>query len=103
MKNILFNHVRGHNITFLSGFPADYSYNGIYEVTPSGLSEYIQNYTNWDLVGVRMEGKLPYSVWDVIRFAFEVCKNSARFYANTVRCTILHRFFFLLYFAIITP
>lgn len=74
MKNVLFNHGRGHNITFLSGFPADYSYNGIYEVTPSGLSEYIQNYTNWDLVGVRMEGKLPYSVWDVIRFAFEVCE-----------------------------
>lgn len=62
---------RGHNVTFLSGFPAD-SYNGLHEVTPAGLSEYIQNYTNWDLVGVRMEGKLPYSVWDVIRFAFEV-------------------------------
>lgn len=62
---------RGHNVTFLSGFPAD-SFNGIHEVTPAGLSEYIQNYTNWDLVGVRMEGKLPYSVWDVIRFAFEV-------------------------------
>lgn len=63
---------RGHNVTFLSGFPADFSDNGVHEITPAGLSEYIQNYTNWDLVGVRMSGKLPYSVWDVIRFAFEV-------------------------------
>lgn len=63
---------RGHNITFLSGFPADYSDSRLHEITPAGLSEYIQNYTNWDLVGLRMDGKLPYSVWDVIRFAFEV-------------------------------
>lgn len=64
---------RGHNITFLSGFPADYSDSGLHEITPAGLSEYIQNYTNWDLVGARMSGKMPYSVWDVIRYAFEVC------------------------------
>lgn len=59
-------------MTFLSGFPADYTVNGLHEITPAGLSEYIQNYTNWDLVGVRMNGKLPYSVWDVIRYAFQV-------------------------------
>ncbi|XP_055311033.1 UDP-glucosyltransferase 2 [Sitodiplosis mosellana] len=64
---------RGHNITFLSGFPADYSDSRLHEITPAGLSEYIQNYTNWDLVGLRMDGKLPYSVWDVMRFAFESC------------------------------
>lgn len=66
-------------MTFLSGFPADYSANGLHEITPAGLSEYIQNYTNWDLVGVRMSGKLPYSVWDVIRYAFQVsgrCDNN---------------------------
>lgn len=69
-----FTHInfRGHNITLLSAFPADYSDSGLHEITPAGLSEYIQNYTNWDLVGVRMSGKLPYSVWDVMRFAFEV-------------------------------
>lgn len=66
----LFN--RGHNVTFLSGFPAE-SDNGIHEITPAGLAEYIQVYTNWDLVGIRMEGRLPYSVWDVLRYAYESC------------------------------
>lgn len=63
---------RGHNVTFLSGFPSDFSVNGLQEVTPAGLSEYIQNYTNWDLVGTRMEGKLPYTMWDIIRYSFQV-------------------------------
>lgn len=72
MSRVFFLIFRGHNITFLSGFPSDFSVNGLQEVTPAGLSEYIQNYTNWDLVGTRMEGKLPYSVWDVIRYAFQV-------------------------------
>lgn len=67
---------RGHNVTFLSGFPADYSDNGLHEITPAGLTEYIQNYTNWDLVGLRMSGTLPYTIWDVIRYAFQVSSKS---------------------------
>ncbi|XP_058981803.1 2-hydroxyacylsphingosine 1-beta-galactosyltransferase [Musca domestica] len=64
---------RGHNITFLSGFPSDFHIDGLHEVTPSGLVEYIQNYTNWDLVGARMSGEMPISVWDGIRYAFQSC------------------------------
>lgn len=75
---------RGHNVTFLSGFPADYSDSGLHEITPAGLSEYIQNYTNWDLVGLRMDGKLPYSVWDVMRFAFEVCITNNAMNSGTI-------------------
>ncbi|XP_041450335.1 UDP-glucosyltransferase 2 isoform X2 [Drosophila obscura] len=64
---------RGHNITFLSGFPADFHIEGLQEVTPAGLVEYIQNYTNWDLLGSRMAGEMPIKPWDGIRYAFESC------------------------------
>ncbi|ETN60417.1 hypothetical protein AND_007961 [Anopheles darlingi] len=64
---------RGHNVTFLNGFPADFTFNGLQEVTPSGLVEYIRNYTNWDLLGARMRGDLPLSVWDVFRFPWQIC------------------------------
>lgn len=56
----------------MSGFPADFSLNGMIEVTPSGLSQYIQNYTNWDLVGKRMKGEMPISFFDVLRYPIEV-------------------------------
>lgn len=42
---------RGHNITFLSGFPADFHVEGLVEITPTNFVQYIQNYTNWDLLG----------------------------------------------------
>ncbi|KAH8372698.1 hypothetical protein KR009_003055, partial [Drosophila setifemur] len=64
---------RGHNITFLSGFPADFHIDGLHEVTPAGLVEYIQNYTNWDLLGARMAGEMPIKPWDGLRYAFESC------------------------------
>lgn len=41
----------GHNITFLSGFPADFHVDGLVEITPTSFVQYIQNYTNWDLLG----------------------------------------------------
>ncbi|XP_023180070.2 2-hydroxyacylsphingosine 1-beta-galactosyltransferase [Drosophila hydei] len=64
---------RGHNITFLSGFPADFHIEGLHEVTPASLVEYIQNYTNWDLLGARMNGEMPIKPWDGLRYAFESC------------------------------
>ncbi|XP_017840719.1 2-hydroxyacylsphingosine 1-beta-galactosyltransferase [Drosophila busckii] len=64
---------RGHNITFLSGFPADFHVEGLHEVTPAMLVDYIQNYTNWDLLGSRMKGEMPIKPWDGIRYAFESC------------------------------
>ncbi|XP_017468663.1 PREDICTED: 2-hydroxyacylsphingosine 1-beta-galactosyltransferase [Rhagoletis zephyria] len=64
---------RGHNITFLNGFPSDFHINGLHEITPSGLVEYIQNYTNWDLLGSRMTGEMPLSFWDAFRYAFQSC------------------------------
>ena len=67
-----FFYCRGHNITFLNGFPSDFHFNGLHEVTPSGLVEYIRNYTNWDLLGARMSGEMPISIWDGVRYAFEV-------------------------------
>lgn len=67
---------RGHNITFLSGFPADFHFEGLHEVTPGGLVEFIQNYTNWDLLGSRMNGEMPIKPWDGLRYAFEVSTTS---------------------------
>ncbi|XP_034103166.1 UDP-glucosyltransferase 2 [Drosophila albomicans] len=64
---------RGHNITFLSGFPADFHMEGLHEVSPMKLVEYIQNYTNWDLLGARMNGEMPIKPWDGLRYAFESC------------------------------
>uniref|UniRef100_A0A4Y0ATD9 UDP-glucuronosyltransferase n=2 Tax=Anopheles funestus TaxID=62324 RepID=A0A4Y0ATD9_ANOFN len=64
---------RGHNITFLNGFPADFTLHGLQEVTPSGLVEYIRNYTNWDLLGARMRGDMPLSLWDAFRYSWQVC------------------------------
>jgi len=63
---------RGHNITFISGFPADINIEGLEEVAPAGLVEYIHNYTNWDLLGARMAGEMPIKPWDGLRYAFEV-------------------------------
>lgn len=66
---------RQHNVTFLSGFLADFEQDGLHEVTPAGLVNYIRNYTqDWDLVGARMRGDLPISLWDAIRYPLEVCK-----------------------------
>ncbi|EDV97379.1 UDP-glucosyltransferase 2 [Drosophila grimshawi] len=65
---------RGHNITFLSGFPADFHIDGLHEVSPASLVEYISNYTNWDLLGARMNGEMPIKPWDGLRFAFESCE-----------------------------
>ncbi|XP_055389868.1 UDP-glucosyltransferase 2 [Condylostylus longicornis] len=65
---------RGHNITFLNGFTPDFSLNGLHEITPSGLVDYIHNYTNWDLLGARMAGKMPVSAWDVLRYPFQSCE-----------------------------
>ncbi|CAO1440524.1 unnamed protein product [Diamesa serratosioi] len=64
---------RGHNITFLSGFPADFALDGLEEITPTTLVQYIQNYTNWDLLGRRMRGDMPIPFWDVIRYGYEAC------------------------------
>ncbi|XP_058824919.1 UDP-glucosyltransferase 2 [Topomyia yanbarensis] len=64
---------RGHNITFVSGFQPDFAMNGLQEITPSGLVEYIRNYTNWDLLGARIRGDLPLSIWDVFRYAWQAC------------------------------
>lgn len=76
---ILFKfYYRGHNVTFLNGFPADFTFNGLQEVTPSGLVEYIRNYTNWDLLGARMRGDPPLSIWDVFRFPWQVSDSLKR-------------------------
>ncbi|XP_039437826.1 UDP-glucosyltransferase 2 [Culex pipiens pallens] len=64
---------RGHNITFMSAFPADFSLEGLQEITPSGLVEYVRNYTNWDLIGTRMRGEWPLSMWDTFRYSWQLC------------------------------
>lgn len=63
---------RGHNVTFLSGFPADNVQAGLEEITPMGLVEYIKNYTTYDLLGARLRNQMPISVWDALRYPVEV-------------------------------
>lgn len=48
---IILKYFSGHNITFLSGFLPDFHVEGLIEITPASLVHYIQNYTNWDLMG----------------------------------------------------
>lgn len=91
----------GHNVTFLSGFPADFHVDGLVEITPTSFVQYIQNYTNWDLLGEsltdmnakrvlcllliihflccnpgrRMRNLMPVPVFDVMRYPIEVRKK----------------------------
>lgn len=63
----------GHNITFLNGFQADFQIEGLVEITPMSFVQYIQNYTNWDLLGRRMRNQQPVPIFDVLRYPIEVC------------------------------
>jgi hypothetical protein len=47
----LLNFFRGHNVTFFSGFPADFDIDGLDEVAPQNLVQFINNFTDWDLLG----------------------------------------------------
>lgn len=64
---------RGHNITFISAFPADFLRSGLEEITPAGLVFYVKNFTNWDLVGARMRGEEPVHPLDILRYGHESC------------------------------
>lgn len=73
----------------MSGFIAESSEIGLHEVSPTGLVNYIQNFTNWDLVGARMRGDLPVSVWDVMRYPFEVYDNLSKYFTkNKQTCNL---------------
>nr|XP_023022084.1 UDP-glucuronosyltransferase 2C1-like [Leptinotarsa decemlineata]XP_023022085.1 UDP-glucuronosyltransferase 2C1-like [Leptinotarsa decemlineata] len=64
---------RGHNITFMSAFPADFLLPGLEEISPAELVFYVRNFTNWDLVGARMKGDDPVHPLDMIRYGYESC------------------------------
>ncbi|KAJ8915904.1 hypothetical protein NQ315_015518 [Exocentrus adspersus] len=64
---------RGHNVTFISAFPADFLLPGLEEITPAGLVFYVKNFTNWDLVGNRMKGEEPVPPLDMVRYGYEAC------------------------------
>ncbi|XP_077300343.1 UDP-glycosyltransferase family 50 member B3 [Arctopsyche grandis] len=65
---------RNHSVTFMSAFPADFHMQGLEEITPAGLVFYVRNFTNWDLVGARMKGEEPVSVYDIVRYPTEACE-----------------------------
>ncbi|XP_050677688.1 UDP-glucosyltransferase 2 [Leptidea sinapis] len=64
---------RGHNITLVSAFPADFHINGLEEIAPEALVSYIRGYMALDLVGARMRGEEPLPYKDIIRFGYEAC------------------------------
>ncbi|XP_061395075.1 UDP-glucuronosyltransferase 2A1-like [Musca vetustissima] len=66
---------KGHHVTFLSGFKADFHIDGLKEITPMHLVHYIQNYTDWDLVGARYAHKRPVPVWQALRYPAEACNS----------------------------
>ncbi|KAH8311526.1 hypothetical protein KR044_006711 [Drosophila immigrans] len=66
---------RGHRITFVNGFQADFHVDGLVEVTPKRLVQYIRNYTDWDLVGARYAGQAPLSILDAMRYPIEACNS----------------------------
>lgn len=63
---------RGHNVTFLNGYPPDVHLGGLEEITPARVVFYIRNFTNWDLLGTRMRGEEPVPPWEAVRYAYEV-------------------------------
>ncbi|KAJ8719474.1 hypothetical protein PYW08_011649 [Mythimna loreyi] len=64
---------RGHNITFISAFPADFHISGLEEIAPEGLVTYVRNYMSFDLVGARMRGEDQMPVKDILRYGYEAC------------------------------
>lgn len=86
--NYVFN-FRGHYITLLSGFESDLYIEGLQEVAPTKLVDYIRNYTDWDLVGARYAGKSPLTLWKALEYPAEVkiqCKYSNQITAkNSIR------------------
>lgn len=75
---------RGHNVTFLNAFPPDSEVAGLEEITPLNLVFYVRNYTNWDLLGVRMSGSEAVPPADVLRYAYYV-SNNFRFVQKNMR------------------
>lgn len=63
---------KGHNVTFINAFPAEFHLPGLEEITPSEFVVYIRNYTNWDLLGARMRSEEPVHPIDVIKYGYEV-------------------------------
>lgn len=63
---------RGHNVTFINAFPADFLMPGLEEITPASFVFYVKNFTDWDLVGARMRGEEPVHPVDMVRYAYEV-------------------------------
>jgi hypothetical protein len=63
---------RGHNVTFLNAFPPDIEVQGLEEITPLNFVFYVRNYTDWDLLGVRMSGSEAVPPADVLRYAYYV-------------------------------
>lgn len=66
---------RGHNVTFINAFPADFYLDGLEEITPASFVFYVRNYTNWDLLGAKMRGEEPVHPLDILRYAYEVNKS----------------------------
>ncbi|PSN43242.1 hypothetical protein C0J52_12621 [Blattella germanica] len=64
---------RGHNITFLNAFPPDSDVAGLEEITPLNFVLYVRNYTNWDLLGMRMSGQEAVPPSDVLRYGYYSC------------------------------
>ena len=64
--------LRGHHITFVNGFRPEFHLNGLREMTPTSLVNYIENFTDWDLVGARLENKNPVSIWQALQYPAEV-------------------------------
>ncbi|XP_069679592.1 UDP-glucosyltransferase 2 [Periplaneta americana] len=65
---------RGHNVTFLHAFPPETETPGLEELTPLKLVFYVRNYTNWDLLGARMEGREPVPLSDIMRYGYYSCE-----------------------------
>ncbi|XP_075159077.1 UDP-glucuronosyltransferase 2A1-like [Haematobia irritans] len=66
---------KGHHVTFLNGFKPDFQMDGLKEITPLPLVEYIDNFTDWDLVGARYAQNAPVSVWQALRYPAEACNS----------------------------
>lgn len=77
---------RGHNVTFLNAFPSDFYLEGLEEVTPTSYVVYINNFTNWDLVGARIKGEEPVPLLDMIKFGYEVPKKFKFFSEKCLIC-----------------
>lgn len=75
----------------MSGFQSDAIQDGLEEMAPGPLVNYIQEYMNLDLIGARYEGKPPLTAWHALQYPTEVKEHLVQTSYIVLFYTPIHR------------